>query len=126
MKGLLRRALSRLRNDKRGETLFESVVSILVFTILLVTVSLIVLVSFSVTGSANARATAMNGEARATMTGDTEATPSSIPPTERKILLPPTESTIEFHFENGDTHPVKVMVYESDELGFNSFEYKWE
>jgi len=113
MKGLLRRALSRLRNDKRGETLFESIVSILVFTILLVTVSLIVLVSFGVTGSANARAVAMNGEATATMTGNTAANI-------------PTAIVIVFHDTQNDDHTqtVNVTVYESDDFGFKSFEYR--
>jgi len=70
MKRMLHRAISILR-EERGETLFESVVSILVFTILAVAVSMVILVSMAVTASANNWSRIMQGAANAAVSGDT-------------------------------------------------------
>ena len=70
MKRMLHRAISILK-EERGETLFESVVSILVFTILIVTVSLMILVSMAITSSANNWSRVMQATSNAAVSGET-------------------------------------------------------
>ena len=137
MKRILHKAASILR-EERGETLFESVVSILVFTILIVTVSLVILVSMAVTSSANNWSRIMQGTANAAVSGDTFVLQQS--DGEREIEVKDTRNydivfTAQFSAVDDDPAPfesfdVPVTVNESEEqpeLGsftFIAFEYK--
>ena len=137
MKRMLHKAISILR-EERGETLFESVVSILVFTILIVTVSMVILVSMAVTSSANNWSRIMQGSASAAMTGDTVVLQQD--DGEREIeAKEPRDDVIVFSAQfSSDVDPapvetfsVQVTVNESEEqleLGtftFMAFDFKY-
>lgn len=56
--------------SRRGETLVESITSILIFTILMAAVTTIILVSLRISGMATSEAAAMQNEANAVLRGD--------------------------------------------------------
>ena len=115
----------RILTSKNGETLFESIVSILVFTILIVTISMILLVSMGITGNANANARIMVNESNATLTGDDSIV---LPEDGREINISSFDDELVFTFsyeeEGIDDLEIKVptTVYESETYGFVAFE----
>ena len=104
--------------SKRGETLFEAVVSVLIFTVLIVAVSMVLIVSMEVTGNANRVARIMHGEASATTIGESV----TLPHDGREINIATADSVIVFSIEDEELFSFPVKLYESEVYGFVAFE----
>ena len=114
MKKTLRSILAILRS-KRGETLFEAVVSVLIFTLLIVTVSLIIIVSLEITGNANRWSRIMQNMSNATLAGEKVELPQHGPNGGvLEIDVEKSEETIEFTIGGNDDIIIPITLYESE------------
>ena len=118
MRRMLHKAWLILK-DKRGETLFEGIVSIFVFTILIVAVSLILLVSLGITGKANNWSRIMQGKANAAISGGTVIIAQD--DADKVINVDASSSTIVFSIGvSGEPDykdiEIPVAIYESVEV----------
>ena len=127
MRKFLHKAMAILK-DNRGEALFESIVSILVFTILLVTVSLVILVALGITANANNWSRRMQAESNATMLGESVTLPS---PDNIDIIVTGNDAVIALSITVDDTPgsvpvnlDIPITVYTSNMQEFVSFEQR--
>ena len=72
MKSLVNRVVTLLKG-KSGESLLEGIVSILIFTVLIASVTMMIVVSLRITGRATEAAVAGQMEANAVLAGDDAA-----------------------------------------------------
>jgi len=98
--------------DKTGAGLFEALISIFVFTVLMSAVAMMIALSLRITGIANTQAKERQEEANAVVIGDD---------TDPRVHTQ-TGYKVEFIIKNGLTTAVDVTVYSSEDWGFASFD----
>jgi len=107
MHNILRKVKAILKG-KRGESLIEGIVSILVFTVLIAAVTMMIMISLRITGISTANADIMQKESNAVLAGaDT---------------IPADTKTIEFVVNDNESDLIKigVSVYTTD--NYTAFE----
>jgi len=101
----------RILTGKRGETLIECIASILVFTVLIASVTMMIMLSLRITGESMSNAETSQKATNAVLAGD-----AGNPDVD--VLYPP--GRIELEFGVGDILPIDVTVFESG--GYTAFE----
>jgi len=93
--------LKSILNNKRGETLMEGILSILIFTVLVASITTMIIVSLRITAVSTEAAEERQAEANAVLTG-TAADEIS-------------DDTVDFTI-NGIVFSIDVTVYETDDF----------
>ena len=111
----MKKVLAKIKailKDNTGAGLFEGLVSVFVFTVLMSAVALMIALSLRITGIANTQAMERQEEANAVIKGDS-ADPN---------ISEHAGYKIEFALKSGRTAEVEVTIYNSLSWGFVSFD----